>query len=365
MRFIKIYKFTYMKEKRMRKLKKMAFMVTAIGMMLSTKSATETNADVVATATIPTVSSVAEAESANAINSTKVILNENKRDDEYCVQVTLNTDSYLLISGGHSDANSPEAEEKISSEMTIYTNSSCTVSKASSKWGYPGSNASKMSGYFFSKGTYYVKVTSRSNHKYTSYEGNVNINLVAIPVSKIFKVKQTVSKNKKYVTVSLPDVLGTYTNYVQYTGGSIGLGSVRDKSIWQYDRMANIEKLHGGKEDTVRLTNNGSGYSFKVTKNGKYTIMIDANGDNRYSMVINVKGIDKKKPVIKGVKNNKKYKKAVTIKFSDKDSGIKSAKLNGKKIKSGKKVKKAGKYKLVVTDKAGNKKTITFWIKKK
>ena len=55
---------------------------------------------------------------------------------------------------------------------------------------------------------------------------------------------------------------------------------------------------------------------------------------------------------------------AKTIKFSDK-YGIKSATLNGKKISSGKVVSKNGSYKLVVTDKAGNKSIIKFKITSK
>lgn len=52
------------------------------------------------------------------------------------------------------------------------------------------------------------------------------------------------------------------------------------------------------------------------------------------------------------------------ITFKDATSGAKKATLNGKTIKSGKVVKKAGKYTLVITDKAGNKKTVKFTIKK-
>ena len=77
-----------------------------------------------------------------------------------------------------------------------------------------------------------------------------------------------------------------------------------------------------------------------------------------------IKAKDKKKPTVKGVKNKKTYKRKVKIKFFDK-SGIKKATLNGKRIKSGKKVSKKGKYKLIVIDKAGNKRVIKFKIKYK
>ena len=42
---------------------------------------------------------------------------------------------------------------------------------------------------------------------------------------------------------------------------------------------------------------------------------------------------------------------------------MKYAKLNGKKIKSGHIVRKKGKHKLVLMDKAGNKRTVKFTIK--
>ena len=63
------------------------------------------------------------------------------------------------------------------------------------------------------------------------------------------------------------------------------------------------------------------------------------------------------------IKNNKTYKSGKKITFSDEGSGMKSAKLDGKKIKNGHVVKKKGEHKLVLTDKAGNKRTVKFKIK--
>lgn len=77
--------------------------------------------------------------------------------------------------------------------------------------------------------------------------------------------------------------------------------------------------------------------------------------------------VDKKKPVISGAKDGKTYKK-VTLKFSDSLSGVKSVTVNGKKVSAKKynsyKITKPGKYKIIVTDKAGNQKKITIRIKK-
>lgn len=120
--------------------------------------------------------------------------------------------------------------------------------------------------------------------------------------------------------------------------------------------------------DTVdkvkKITVNGKTVSGKMTfsaaEDGQYKVVAKtANSTIKQTFIK-----DTKAPTIKGVKNKKTYKKAVTIKFSDATSGIKSATLNGKKIKSGKKVKKNGTYTLVITDKAGNSKTVKFTIKK-
>ena len=73
--------------------------------------------------------------------------------------------------------------------------------------------------------------------------------------------------------------------------------------------------------------------------------------------------VDSKKPVVKGVKNKTVYTKPVKIRFSDNIS-VKAATLNGKKVKNGYKVSKNGTYRLVVTDRAGNKKIIRFTINK-
>lgn len=97
-----------------------------------------------------------------------------------------------------------------------------------------------------------------------------------------------------------------------------------------------------------------------LSDEGVYQIKaVDVNGN---SSSIKFR-IDKTKPSISGVKNGKTYDSARTVKFADKDgSGIKNATLNGTTIKTGKKVSKKGSYRLIVTDQAGNKNTVTFKI---
>ncbi len=93
---------------------------------------------------------------------------------------------------------------------------------------------------------------------------------------------------------------------------------------------------------------------------GTYTVTAVDRNKNKSKLKFY---IDMTKPTVKGVKNNGTYKNARTIQFSDKGSGISKAVLNGKKIRTGKKVTKKGSYMLVVTDKAGNKKTVKFKLK--
>lgn len=347
----------------MLKIKKLMLLVVVMGIILITNQSTETHAAAVAVVTVPNVSNVSQVGDVNAINSTKITLSNEIRTAEYCVQVTLNSDAYVFFTGGYSDANSAEAEALISTKLEVFINSSYTGLKGSYDWGYEkNTDQSNNVSFFLNKGTYFVRVTSHTNYPFYDYEGNINITAVAIPVDEIFKVDQKVSNNKNSVTVSMQNRLGTYIDSVQYTSGSIGIDSKSDNKIWKYNYMGSY---FGGKHNTVLLDGLGSGYSFTVKKNGKYTILIEAKDGERYSVVINVQGIDTVKPIIKGVKNNKNYKKSVSVKFFDKGSGIKSAKLNGKRIKSGKKIKKPGKYKLVVTDRAGNKNTIKFRIKRR
>lgn len=102
--------------------------------------------------------------------------------------------------------------------------------------------------------------------------------------------------------------------------------------------------------------------AFKVSNEGSHTVLATDANKNITKVVFT---IDTKKPIVKGVKNQKTYKKKVSLKFSD-NTGIKSVRINGKKS-STKKVtlKKKQKYTVKVTDKAGNTTTVKFRIKKK
>lgn len=142
-----------------------------------------------------------------------------------------------------------------------------------------------------------------------------------------------------------------YNYHIKIVRGSDNeeIGKANDvKTKFDMRKGGNIEFVG---EDTYYVCVDGGYFS---SNNQWYSLSYD---------LTNAKPLDKTKPTITGVKNGKTYKKAVTIKFSDK-SGIRKATLNGKKIKSGTKVKKNGSYTLIVTDKAGNSRTVRFKIRK-
>lgn len=103
-----------------------------------------------------------------------------------------------------------------------------------------------------------------------------------------------------------------------------------------------------------------SGNTFKVRKDGKYTLVATDNAGNVLKKVFYK---DTKKPEIKSIKNKAIYKTTKTIKFSDKLSGVKSAKLNGESIKSGTRVSEKGSYTLVVKDNCNNSVKVKFKVK--
>lgn len=71
--------------------------------------------------------------------------------------------------------------------------------------------------------------------------------------------------------------------------------------------------------------------------------------------------VDKKKPVIAGVKNNTYYNDSVDVELSD-NTGIASATVNGIKMGNVESFTKNAKYKIVAKDFAGNTSTVTFYI---
>lgn len=146
----------------------------------------------------------------------------------------------------------------------------------------------------------------------------------------------------------------TFTSPIQVTNGVLSADGY--SATWFYDSQ------------TIASTSSVLRYAYTGTEH----IAEDTATVNRKQKIAN----DKKKPAIKGVKNNKSYKgKSRTFYVKD-NVGIKNIKLNGKKVKlklvkKGKyknyykvTTKKQGKNKVIATDLNGNKKTLTFTLKK-
>lgn len=126
-----------------------------------------------------------------------------------------------------------------------------------------------------------------------------------------------------------------------------------------------------------KTTTNTSWYADgkSAFKSGKNVFKVTDLSDNTATYTVY---IDTKTPTVKGVKNNKTYKNKATVYIKD-NLKLSKITINGKKqtisnkqlVKKGKykgyykyTVKKKGTNKIVVTDKAGNKKTITINIMK-
>ncbi len=141
----------------------------------------------------------------------------------------------------------------------------------------------------------------------------------------------------------------------------------------QYVKDASSTSSSNGKKTTQITWVNNKGKD--VSKNGKNVFKVtDLNGNTATFTIY----IDKKAPVVKGVKNKKTYKKKAVIYVKD-NKQLSKITINGKKqkmtnkqlVKEGKykgyykyTVKKKGSNKIVVKDAAGNKKTLKIKILK-
>ncbi len=188
------------------------------------------------------------------------------------------------------------------------------------------------------KGTYYLEMKGATTTTTLNVSG----------ISYIVKEKLSPSsdtKGKVKVNLTIP------YDYSQIllVKGKISKGDIEAWNVWNttYDTCSQL-----------------TGTSFLVNENATYTLRIRDTYGNLNLHYVKVANIDRTVPKITGVTNGKTYSSAVTIRFSDNKSGIQKATLNGKKITSGKKAAEKGTYTLKVWDKAGNMKSLKFYIKK-
>lgn len=275
----------------------------------------------------------------NITKVTNAVKIEIPSDSLVCFDRLLEEDGQGMSWGGlHLYANAA-----LSKEVCTYKSFNC---------GKKGTPRSERLALFLKKGTYYAKFELFRNDAFDE-DMNITASLCvsAIKNSDAFLVNAKETSGGKY-ELSFTNNLGDLVKGLYYEAGSF-----KENDIYG----SGMEQLA---VDTESVT---------VTSPGTYSVIIcleeakwDISGEklNYAAYKVTAGSSDKTAPKVTGVKNGQTYKKAVTIKFSDKGSGIKSAKLNGKKIKSGTKVSAKGSYKLVVTDKAGNKTIVKFKIKK-
>lgn len=167
-----------------------------------------------------------------------------------------------------------------------------------------------------------------------------------------FRISATQSDKSNFAVVKVM--------YIDVTSPTIT--GVKDGKVYATDKTV---KFADDSKGVGILKGNYNGTSFKsgkkFTSDGKYVIRVYDKNRNLQKLTFY---IDKKKPVVIGVKNGAIYKSTVTVKFRDAGTGVKSATLNGKSIKSGTKVSKAGTYTLSVKDKVGRVTTVKFTIRK-
>lgn len=192
---------------------------------------------------------------------------------------------------------------------------------------------------------------------------SVNGKLIVHMPSEIINTNGTLSADKKTATFVFSFADGDITLYAyakKSNSNSSGINIDVADDGYTTKNSININTSDNIRSITVNGDEVDADKKVTVKKDGVYNItVVTESGEESFRITR-----DAKKPKVKGVSNGKTYTKTVKIKFSDATSGIKSATLNGKAIKSGKKVKSSGKYTLVVTDNAGNKKTVEFEIKK-
>ena len=214
------------------------------------------------------------------------------------------------------------------------------------------------------KGTWYNKavvITGKDNSaikyaKLTTYGMNGKST-----VNKVIKLNSdgqyTVKADGKY-KVTIYDMAGNATSGTFNIDKSIPkVSGVKSGSVYKKSVTVKFSDKMGATA-TLNGTNISTGK--KISTSGKYTLVVTDKGGNKVTYKFTV---DKSKPTVSGVENNKIYNANKTITFSDDYSTV-TAKLDGATITSGAICTKEGSHTLVVKDAAKNKTTVKFKVDK-
>jgi uncharacterized lipoprotein YddW (UPF0748 family) len=217
---------------------------------------------------------------------------------------------------------------------------------------------------------YYGKIYPKSNDTYTflidDKAGNktikrVTVNNIDKDYPTITVKPNTTAPTKDDVTVSLAiNDIGSGIKEVSYLSGK----KVADDFITDDSTSAS------NKPTTIKLSSKGNG-SFKVSKNGSYTVLATDNAGNQTLQVIKVNNIDKVIPTMSLNYSVMNQVATITTDATDDESGIASISYLKGKVTSltdekwstkakdvtnaaSFKVSSAGNYSVKVTDAAGN-----------
>ena len=209
-------------------------------------------------------------------------------------------------------------------------------------------------------------------------------NIVAWQISKSEQIPElgwTIITPTKDITVTKKGLeTGLYYIYVKDLAGNISSNSVMISPISLEVEVIYSTQQITNENITVTITANEkvqglTGWTLStdsktLTKeysaNKTETITIKDLAGNSTNATIEIKNIDKEKPVITGVENGKVYKESVTATATDANPGTLLLEKAGTKVEgytNGKEIIEEGTYKLTATDKVGNTTIINFTIK--
>lgn len=220
--------------------------------------------------TIPEIASTDEISSISAAYQWKNY--QAKRNDstwlEKTFSFTLEEDAWVYFSGCY--ANDPQGG--LQTHVQIYNDRDMTNLAGEYGWGYWEKGDPFSS--FFKAGTHYGKISV----KWANYEFNGDINIIAaqIPVSKLLGATVKLNDKKTAATITVPDLLGDEAAEFCYIRQSVSPAKANSEKYW-------------GNATAVEPRNEK--YTFKVKKNGTYTMRITDTAGNRFSRTVKVKGI--------------------------------------------------------------------------
>lgn len=231
--------------------------------------------------TLPVVSTVDEGASVAAVYTQHLNISTRikglPKDAKGYFKFTLAQDSWVHVTGNYSLCNCDGA----GTDIYIYSDPQFSHKAFEVKFGYWRSDEEDYN--FVKKGTYYGYVYTE-HENYDSFNGNVNVVAYAIPISKIFNIKQKKKKGK--TIVSMEDTLGQYAKGVQYINKSVSKSNLMGSNVW---KIKAFNWIGGDKKAKMMEANTNGVYQFKAKKTHKYTVMIEDTKGNRYQKAFKVK----------------------------------------------------------------------------